>query len=345
MATQTLTYPTDVELKEVEQNMLPQLVEDDPIFDIFPMVESNRNRLRWVQKDNFTGMQQVRGLNGSPASVKMVGYNEYDFAPGVYGEFIQLDEAEITERRLAASYDEPVSLDDLVGEAQMFLLQRRIDRIRYIIWTLLTTGTFAIAAANGLVIHKDIFPLLTQTAAVPWATLATATPTADIRTAQQKSVGQSVDFGAGAEMWMNQVTANNLLANANPNDFFGKRINGGSTINTLQEINAINTANNLPNIVVYDRAINMPNGTASGTPVKLIPNGVVVLIGKRSNGAAIGEYRLTRNFVNPRLEPGAYTRVVDTREMEVPGKIMVHDGHNGGPIIQFPGAVVVLTVA
>lgn len=340
MATQTLTYPTDIELKEIEQTLLPTLVQDDPIFDVFPIVESARNRLRWVQKDNYYGLQQIRGLNGVPKIVYMPGASEYDYKPGVYGEFIQLDEEEVTERRQLARWDEPVSIDDLVGDAQSFLLQRRIERIRYIIWTLVTSGTFAVPNGRGEIMHFDVFPILTINATTPWSTTGTSTPTADIRAAQQLSVGQSVDFGAGAEIWMNQVTANRLLSNTNPNDWFGRRMASGATINSITGINQILSENNLPNIVIYDKFYL----DDSGNPIKFIPNGKAVLIGRRTNGAALGEYRMTRNFVNPRLEPGPYTRVVDTRDHQVPGNIQIHDGHNGGPVIYFPGAIVYMNV-
>lgn len=337
---ETFTYPTAAELKEVEQNLLPQIVQDDPVFEIFPMVDSNKPRLRWVQKDDWIGLQQVRGLNGAPRQVKMLGANEFDFAPGIYGEFIDIDEQELTERLQLGTWNEPVSIDDLTGDAQEYLLMRRLDRIRYIAWTLLTAGVFSVPNSRGEIIHQDIFPVLTLTAGIPWSTLATAVPTANIRTAQQLSVGQSVDFGAGAEIWVNQVTANNLLSNQNAVDFFGRRINGGATVNVIGEINDILVGNNLPKIRIYDRFYKDDTGTAT----KFIPNGKAILIGRRLNGSPLGEYRMTRNAVNPRLEPGPYTRVVDTRDRDIPGKIMVHDGHNGGPVIYFPSAIVVMSV-
>jgi hypothetical protein len=337
---ETMTYPSPAELKEVEQVLLPSIVEDDPVFDIFPMVDSDKPRLRWVQKDNWIGLQQIRGLNGAPRQVKLLGANEYDFAPGVYGEFIDLDEAELTDRMQYATFDQPVSIDDLVGDAQEYLLMRRLDRIRYIAWTLLTAGVFSVPNSRGEIIHQDIFPVLTLTAGTPWSTVATATPTINIRAAQQLSVGQSVDFGGGAEIWMNQVTANNLLANTNASDFFGRRVGGGNTVNMLGDINDILAGNNLPTIRVYDRGYIDDSNTFQ----KLIPNGKAILIGKRLNGAPIGEYRMTRNFVND-MKPGAYTKVVDLRQYgQVPGKIIVHDGHNGGPVIFFPSAIVVLNV-
>lgn len=344
MATQVLTYPEPTELMEIEQELLPRLTEDDPVFDEFPIREANTTRLRWEQMDNFQGLQQVRGYNGQPRVVKLPGAKEYDYEPGVYGEFVTLNEKEVTERRALGTWDQPVSIDDLTGRAQQLLLQRRLDRIRYILWTLITAGVFSVANDKGQVFHTDVYPVRTYTTIAPWgpsqAQMAAALPTQDIRAIQLLSRGQSVDFGSGAKIYMNQTTANWLLSNQNPNDFFGRRVGGGNTTNSLTDINAILAGNNIPQVVIYDRHYI----DESGVVQLFIPTGKAVLVGRRTNGAALGEYRMTRNFVNPNLEPGAYTRVVDRREYEVPGGIDVHDGHNGGPVIFFPGAVVVITV-
>lgn len=338
--TLTFTYPESAELRQVEQVLLPQLVEDDPIFDEFPMVDSEYDRLLWEQKDNYIGLQQVRGLNGAPRLVKRPGSKMYDMEPGIYGEFTTIDEKELTERRKLGAWDQPVNIEDLVGDGQTLLLQRRLDRIRQIIWTLLSAGTFAVARADGTIMHTDVFPLLTQTAAVPWATSATATPTVDIRNAQLLSLGQSVSFGADATLWMNRVTANRLLNNTNPQDMFGRRVNMGETVNDLAGWNKFLESNDLPQIRIYDRFyIDDTN-----TPQRFIPTGIVVLIGRRSNNARLGEYRMTRNANNPKLEAGPYTRVIDHGETSVPRRIDVHDGHNGGPVIFFPGAIVIMTV-
>jgi hypothetical protein len=338
--TNVLSYPEPAELREIEQELLPAVVEDDPIFEQFPMVESDRSRLIWEQMDNYAGLQQIRGINGAPRIVKLPGAKRFDYEPGVYGEFSLVDEKELTERRELGTWDQPVSIDDLTGRAAALLLQRRVDRIRYIIWTLLTSGVFAIPNDSGQILHSDAFAIKTLTAAVQWTTFATATPTADIRAAQLLSFGQSVEFGAGAEMWMNRVTANAMLNNTNNADQFGRRINGGATLNNLAEINSYLESNDLPGIRIYDKFYI----DDAGNPVRFIPNGKVVLIGRRTNNARLGEYRMTRNANNPRLEPGPYTKVIDSGERDVPRTIAVHDGHNGGPVIFFPGAIVVITV-
>jgi hypothetical protein len=75
-----------------------------------------------------------------------------------------------------------------------------------------------------------------------------------------------------------------------------------------------------------------------------IPNNKVVVVGTRPAGQRVGEYRITRNANNPDLGPGPYMKVVDNGEDKVPREIDVHDGHNGGPVLYYPGAIVVMSV-
>jgi hypothetical protein len=342
----TYSYPTPVELREIEQELLPRLTQDDPVFDEFPITEVNSNRLRWEQLDNFQGMQQVRGLGGAFKSVPQTGAKAYDFEPGVYGEFDLLEEAELTERRELGSFDQLISLNDLTSVKQMKLLQRRIDRIRYILWSLLSTGNYSVASKDGTVKHYGIFPLLTASAAVGWATVATAKPYSDLLALALKYRGQSVSFGRGSKLYLNRKFLNHLLTNVNPLDLFGRRTQYGATLNQLSDINQINEQNDLPSIVPYDEGYlsDGTDGQTAGTFVPFIPDNKAILIGKRTNGAKLGEYRMTRNANNPNLEPGPYTRVVDLGEIQSPRAIKVEDGHNGGPVIFFPGAIVVLTI-
>jgi hypothetical protein len=333
-------FPTSADLREIEQELIPAAEEDDPIFDEFPIEESDFDRVMWEQEDNYAGLQQVRGLEGEPRVVQRPGSKMFDMEPGVYGEFTGIREKELTQRRKFATFGDPINIDDLVGKSQMFLLSRRYDRIRYIIWTLLTSGVFSVPRADGTILHADSFPLKTLAASVPWTTYATATPYADIQAAQLLSFGQSVDFGGGATLWMNRVTANALLRNANAADGFGRRGASGATFNSLDDWNRWLQSNDLPSIRIYDRFYL----DDAKNPQRFIPNGKAILIGKRTNGAKLGAYLMTRNANNPRLEPGPYTRVIDHGETRIPRKIEVHDGHNGGPAIFYPGAIVVITV-
>jgi hypothetical protein len=341
----TYSFPTSAELRRIEQDKLPNLVARRPIFDILPMENVDAHLLMWEQEDNYVGLQQIRGLNGQPGRVKKTGAKRFIMQPGVYGEFNTIDELELTERRQWGTFNQPVSIDDLVMREQDRLLGRRLDRIEVVGWTLLTAGTFSVLGPDGLVYQSDTFALQTASAAVPWATFATATPLKDFRTVQLLSRGHSVNFGAAAKAYMNRVTFNNLVSNTNTNDLAGRRTSGLQSVLNLSEINSVLAGEDLPQIVIFDGGYIDDAGTFQ----PFIANAKVVIVGARTDGGRIGEYRMTRNANNPGLAPGAYMDVIDRGAegsgRQIPRTIEVHDGHNGGPVIYFPSAIVILTVS
>jgi hypothetical protein len=334
-------FPTSAELRAIEQEKLPRLMANRPIFDIFPARDVDDHLLVWEQMDNYLGLQQVRGLDGAFPRVKKVGAKRYIMEPGVYGEFIDLDELELTRRRTLGSYADPVSLDDLVTGAQDQLLQRRLDRIELIVWTLLATGTFSVAGPTAAVVHSDTYTVQTSTPGITWATSATAVPLANFRTVQLLGPARGADFGAGAEAWMNRTTFNSLITNTNAADLGGRYTVLMNTLRSEASVNTILTGEGLPTIRVYDEGY----FTDAGSFTRFIPNNKVVVIGRRPNGAKVGEYRFTRNANNPNMAPGIYTDVIDSLTRGVPPRrIDVYDSHNGGPVIYFPGAIVIMTV-
>lgn len=338
------TYPSNAELREIAQDLLPRLAADRPVFDFMPIEEPDAFLVMWEQEDSYTGLQQIRGLNGAPAKVQRVGLKRYQMQGGVYGEYIPLDETELTVRRQYGTFATPVDLSDLVMRAQRQLLVRRLDRIETILWNLLSTGTFSVPGPNGAVLHQDSFALQTFTATTPWSTVATATPLADLRAVQILARGHSVRFDRTALCFVNQITANTILSNTNSADLFGRRVSGLATVNSIPQLNELLTMDNLPNIVPYDMGYLQDAATPGGTAtfVPFIADHTGVVIGKRTDGAPIGNFQMIRNANNPDLGPGAYMKIIDRGELQVPRSIEVHDGLSGGPAIWFPSAVVKL---
>ena len=332
-------YPTNQELKTIEQTKIHALSMEDPIFEHFPMVDVDSNVLSWEQRDNYKGLQQIRGLNGQPKRVNAIGGKKYTIEPGVYGEFATIDEIELTTRRQWGSFDQPINIDDLVTERQDYLLARRVDLVKSILWTLAATGTFTIANELGQTQYAGTYPVQTFTAGVAWGTPATAIPLANFRAVQLLSRGFSVDFGTRARAYMNRVTFNKLVSNTNSNDVAGRRTSGLNAVLNLTEINAINAGEGLPMIVVYDEGY-LNN---AGTFVPFIPDDKVIVIGARPANQPVGDYAMTRNANNPNLAPGAYMKVDDDLK-RVPRQINVHDGHNGGPRLYFPSAIIRMNV-
>lgn len=329
--------PTALELKLVEQDLLPRLMANRPIFDWFPIIESDDSILAWEQQDNYVGLQQLRGLNGSPPRVQRTGAKRYMTEPGVYGEFSLIDEAELTRRRAYGSLTQLVDTTELVGIEQQRLLQRRLDRQELICWTLLTTGSFTVLAYTGAPAHADTYNFQSFTAAVSWGTYTTATPLADLRAIQTLSRGHSVSFDGNAVAVMNRKTSNKVFSNTNSADIYGRRTQGLGTYNSQTQVNTLLTEDDIPNIQVYDQGYLDDTGTF----VPYIPDNKAIVIGKRLNDAPLGNFVMTRNATNPGLAPGAYTEVKDNN---LPRSIEVHDGFNGGVTLSYPSSVVVMSV-
>jgi hypothetical protein len=344
-------YPQNYEMREIEPELIRLGLEGRVGLQIAPIQRSNSAKVRWRQRDIYRGMQNMRGYDGSPVRVNRPGSKWYEYNPGVFGDFIIIDEQELTERagpgvNVATT---PIDVEDLTMESDSVLVGRELDRMEWAVWTLLTTGTISInlPGDDGQTVGwTATYTLQTFTAGVSWSTFATATPIIDLQTIAQggSPAGRSVSFGAGSVAYMNSFTANLLLNNSNAADLGGRRIGGGSTLNTLQNIRDFLIGQNLPTIAVYD------NGYVDdyGTYNKFIPNKKVVVVGQRANNATIAAYMVTRN-ANANFAPQSYRYVVDringtNAEKRTPPNIEIHRGHNGGPVMFYPSAIFVMSV-
>jgi hypothetical protein len=342
----TFGYPTSNQLRVIEQLKMPVLESENPIFTYFPTDTSDTAQLSWEQEDNWTGLQQVRGIGGDPPRINKIGFKRYTEIPGYYGEFEPIDEIELTLRRQMGSWTTPVEISDLVMKAQDRLLARRRDRIASMLWTLVSTGVFSVSGPNGTVLHSGAYTTQSFNATFGWGTPGTSTPINDFRAVQFLARGYSVDFGAPALAYMNRVTANKLLTNTNAADLGGRRLAGLMPVNNLSGVNTLLTGEGLPNVAIFDDGYLRES---DGAFVPFIGDDVVIVFGRRTTGAPIGNYVYTRNVNNANMAPGPYSAVID-RGTDGPGRhiprlIEVHDGHNGGPVIYFPSAIVVMDVS
>lgn len=334
-------YPTTRELKEINPEKIQNLTRNRPTFEIFPTTESEYWTLEWEQKDNWRGFQQLRGLNGEPSYVHMVGAKAYSAKPGVFGEFMTVDETMMTLRAQQVPYGAPVDIRGLVLERQDYLNFRETELLEYIHWKALIDGQFTFIGPTGAV-YGDVFPI--QTASFSdWSTIATATPLLDLMGLKALASGKSISFGSGARMYMNSTTLSNLMRNRNANDLGGQMAIASGGVKPFKEVGEINTlltGFNLPQIVEYDEGY---FAESNGAFTKWIPDDVVSIVGQRTNGDRLGEYRMVRNGNNPNMAPGRYEKVIDHGERRVPRLIEVHRGHNGGLVIYYGSAIVKAT--
>lgn len=334
-----LIYPQAIELNMIAQEYIPRLEANRPVFTWFPIRNVDAPHISWEQEDNWAGLQQLRGLGGQPNKVQRPGGKRLLVSPGIYGEFMNLDEVELTERRQWGTFNQPIDVTDLVVKCQKQLLVRRYDRIEKIMWDLITTGTFSVAAPFGGFVYSGTYTFQSYNAST-WGTAATATPLADMRAVQLKSRGKSVRFDQSALALMNRTTLNKMLVNTNAADIYGRRTDGLATANSLPAVNALLSGEGLPNFAVYDEGYYDDSNTFQ----LFIPDDVVVVVGNRVDGSPIGFYSMTRNANNPGMAPGPYMKLVDDPD-DVPRLVTVHDGHNGGPEMRFPSAIVIVDVS
>lgn len=347
----TYKYATSRELQEVLPDKIARAQEDRLGFQICPIRGIRKAVIEYEQKENVRGLQQWRGLNGSPKSIVPIGKNKWRIEPGIYGEFYSWDEQTLTQKAGDAVGDVVVDIEDEILEQQDTLAQRELDRIESIIWLVLTTGTFAIAQprADGttVIVHTDTFAIQTVTASVVWSTSATATPLKNFRAVSLLGKGKGVSFRKGATAYMNQKTYNDMIGNTNAGDLGGQRINSGDTPESIGDFNKILLAQDLPQIVIYDEGYYDDDNNF----VDYIPDGKVVVVGKRAAGQKILEYIKTRNMY-AEGEDGqgeSYSliknyMVGENAAIEIGKGLELHQGHNGALVLWYPASIVVMNV-
>jgi hypothetical protein len=339
----TYEYPPNSELQLIDRELAAVLTMDDPIFAIMPIVDVNAFDLLWDIPNNITGLTNLRGLNGQPGNVSRLGANRFKVRPGVYGEFLTIDEEEMTTRAQLGTYNIPVNVDDLVRECQDQLINRRISLIRKVAWLLIATGTFSVINSNTGITHTDTYDLQDYNAST-WSTVSTATPLADFRATKLLQRGKGVSFGRQAKAFMNQTTFNYLTANTNASDLAGKRQDGLRQPLGLSDINSVLLDEDLPQIVIQDDGYL----NDAGTFVSFIADNKVTVVGYRPGGQKIADFAMVRNANNPNVAPGPYLFVNDKTQGDaktVPPTIEVHGGFNGGPRLYYPSAIVDVDVS
>jgi hypothetical protein len=364
-------YPTNYELKLLEPDLQADaMLGADPIFEDFPIASKPVANIEWVMRENISGLQQARGMDGQAPRIQNLGASLYSMVPGIYGEQTVISERELTTR---APYNAPgavINIDDLVVERMKILIAREVQRVRVNIWTLLTTGIFTVMApgtgtlqqmgqydirtANVVAQTASVYAAPTATnpnmsqiltgvlSGIGWATSATCTPLQDLLAVQQlMEAGTSCRFSTNAKMYMNRKTFNYIInaASMGTRWFVG---GDGSNAGMLPGIKTVaNLFENfdLPRpIVVND--VYLDDGKNNQY---YVPDNKIVWVGSRPSNDLIGEYVQTRNASDPNFAPEPYIKIKDDPDI-IPRNISIDRGHNGGPAIYYPNGVVVITV-
>lgn len=353
MAVITYTYPVSRELMAILPDKIARVSEGRVGLQIMPVRGINAAMLEWTQRDNSSGLQQIRGYEGQPTRIKTLGSKRLRVEPGVYGEYFAMLEQELTTKAGSVEGDVVVNIETEILEYQDRLTEREVDRIEQIIWLLLTTGTFAVPQARGdgttVIVYTDTFPIQTLTVAVQWQNSATATPLKNLRTLPILTRGKGLSFRRKATAYMNQKTFNDLVSNTNGADLGGQRQGEASPLLDADDVNKVFIKSDVPTVVIYDEGYYDDDNNF----VLYIPDNKVVIVGARNTGEKIGEYLKTRNLYAGN-RPLSYSFVKDftkgatdggvANDVQIGKGVEIHQGHNGGPVLYFPGAIFVLNV-
>src|SRR3954466_13574432 len=108
-------YPTSVELRSIEPELMTRDRASRLGLQIMPIRNVRAAKVRWTQRDNFKGLQQLRGLDGEPTRVQRVGQKTFEYEPGVFGEYLDVTETELATRSQGVDVlTVPVNVEDLV---------------------------------------------------------------------------------------------------------------------------------------------------------------------------------------------------------------------------------------
>lgn len=351
------TYQDTAVLKKIAPELIQTKANEDPIFKYFPITEHRQSKLRFTVKDNYRGVMNLRGYDGAPTRVLRPGETLNEILPGVYGEFAQLDEQELTERAKNFPADQTVKADvsDLVNDCRTLLTVRQVARMRQIMWTYATTHVLNVALPTGGIGHYETFAGQTMTVSVLWSNLTTSTPLSDLRQAQLVyGRGTSNNFMAQAEAWMNLKTAQYIMNNRNNADVGGIRAEFGNTVfQSIEKFNEVLLSQGAPKVMIYEDGyqIDVPGAAPGSNPGNqyqmFLPDGVVWIVAKRPGNELPGEFMMTMHMVDGGgTQPYAMVKDFSSGPLaSVPPSIQYHQGFNGGPAQERPSQTLTMIVA
>ena len=337
-----------VKLRKILRAYLPRVLSSRKLLQIFPLVKQDRDKLVYERRQIATGLQQVRGLGGPTLPVSKPGLDTFDVLPGYYGDSYVIGENELVRQREIGDWETFENADSQMARATEHLTERWLNRAEKNVADLLTTGGFTVVNPQGVSYHQDVFNVRQYTPGTLFDDLTNSTPINYVRDLIPKiQLGLAVDFTKGF-MLMSRPTLNLFLKNANAADINGKRLRYGETINGEDQLSEILTENSLPPVMVYDEVwyADPPGSNPPTTPAatRFIPNGKIVLVGRRVDGEPVGEYSLTRAAQNEKSGPGEWYQVEDRRAND-PCQIIMRAGHNGGPVAYYSEAIAVINAA
>lgn len=285
----------------------------------------------------------AKGYLQTPRSI-----TDYTTKPAYIKLLDQIDEADFL--RIAKLDDETqMTLAGLqLFESRSYALWLKVQvQKEYLRWQAMNNALTAHTdSVSGVMLSIDYSLPAVVNATTSWATTATATPMADIRTMLRSYAGSGV---TEVDIVMNQLNANRIFANEEFRDLVRQSAVvselGSNNLNGLfKNLCQIAGGCRIRNIVVYDEGYL----DASGTFTRFIPDNRVFFIGMRSGrmpGAPVNQNEILGVYANtPALgaggmtdvRPGDYMLVEDCTKCVDIRNVQMACGNNGIPIFYQP---------
>jgi hypothetical protein len=350
----TLTFPTNVQLDLLTQEYQVNRAALIGISRVAPVANRDAHIVEWEQLDFDTGMTPPHVIGTDPKIEMMPGSVRRQYEPGAFKASEMVDEGKIIRARAVGTFGNLINLDDLVARRLAARQDKTFIREEWCVWKALGG---ALSINENDVVINETFPVQTFATVVPWSTHATATPFADIQALAQKFPGTGAS-AAGAVIYLNQKTMNDVLQNKNGDDIWGMRgTNFVSQTYSLKQVNDILSANNLPTLEVYDEGYPDVNKVYQ----RYITDGKPICVGKRPAGQVVANFLSTISLhrtVNGQPAPGPFSIIevnggpnngALTVSMESLGQssnpnLKLTGGIYGGPVIWYPRSVVAMDV-
>jgi len=317
---------------------------------ILPFQEYDTDFVLWDQLDNEFGITAAHNMNSDPVIRKRPGSTTRQYTPIPFKESELIKEEEILRARRLGTLGNAINLDFEVTRRLRARMGKDRLRAEWTRWQAL--GGQLNIAENGVAI-QETFAVQTYNPATLWSNTAAATPLKDFDAISLLFDGTGAT-AEGATAFMNKKTANLLLENTNDQDIHGLR--GPQFISltySVEEANKILTARGLPNIRVYNAGYYDANRNFQ----HFMPDGLVVIVGRRPVGERVGEVALTRTLhklgQDGQPAPGFFAFIevngrgnpdgnVDLAQLGTNGnpKIAITSGFYGGPLLFYVRSIV-----
>lgn len=344
--------PTNVSMDETTQEYV---IEREKFLgeEILPFTEAMTQRVRWDELDAERGMTAPSNLKTDPVIDTRPGSKTREYTPIPFKETDVIGEDELLEARAFGTLGGVVNLSEQIGRVMRARMDKTFIRFEWLRWQTLM-GEFTVNE-NGVYVHEE-FPVQVYDVDTDWDDRDNATPLRDDNAVAQMFVGTGASAD-GAIAYCNRTTLNWRLENANAKDLGGIKVDNTNLTFDVDQMNKISSRRGVATYRPYEEGYNPRIGDFT----KFIPDGIVVVVGKRQKGQKVGDVCLTPSFhrtKNGQPAPGFFN-VLEVNGRGNPGMVEVSaadlgagknprientGGGYGGTRLKYPRSVIVMKV-